>query len=325
MTGKQMSGRGESPSGVAAKRLRLGTRASALARWQTEWVAKRLQEQGVSVELVLVTTRGDASSRPLGEIGGQGVFTKEIQHALRDRRVDVAVHSLKDLPTVGVPGLMLAAVPERESNQDALVCREARDLMSLIRGARVGTGSLRRRAQLLYHRPDLVVVDIRGNVETRLGKLDGGEVDALVLAEAGLRRLGFQARITQVLPRAVMMPTVGQGALGLEIREGEPEVLAALAPLNHGPSFRAVVAERAFLATLQAGCLAPVGAWARETADHLLLDGVVFSPGGERRLAVALAGSLGAPEELGVQAAERLIGQGADRLISAAHRPASGS
>ncbi len=325
MAGKQVSGTGEAADGVATPRLRLGTRASALARWQTEWVAERLREQGVSVELVLVTTRGDASSRPLGEIGGEGVFTKEIQQALRDRRVDVAVHSLKDLPTIGVPGLMLAAVPERESNQDALICREAGDLMGLARAARVGTGSLRRRAQLLYHRPDLVVVDIRGNVETRLGKLDTGEVDALVLAEAGLRRLRFQTRITQVLPRAVMMPTVGQGALGLEIRVGEPEVLAAVASLNHGPSFRAVIAERAFLATLRAGCLAPVGAWAREQDGRLLLDGVVLGPGGERRLAVAVAGSPAAPRELGVQAAERLIGLGAERLIAAAHRPASGS
>src|SRR5262245_26636280 len=179
----------------ATAKLRLGTRASALARWQAEWVAARLTELGVGVELVPIVTQGDVKTGPLGQIGGQGLFTKELQRALLDNRIDLAVHSLKDLPTEPVDGLTIAAVPERESTSDVLISLVAKNIESLPQAARVGTGSLRRKAQLLHLRPDLVIDDIRGNVETRLRKLDEAQFDAIILAEAGLKRLGFADRI----------------------------------------------------------------------------------------------------------------------------------
>jgi len=302
-------------SGTAGGPLRLGTRGSALARWQADWVADRLRELGRDVELIVIATQGDANLRPLGEIGGQGVFTKEIQRALLDERIDLAVHSLKDLPTETVAGLSLAAIPPRESNHDVLVCREAADLQGLPPGSRVGTGSTRRRAQLLYHRPDLMVSDIRGNVETRLQKLADGQFDAIVLAEAGLRRLGLEQHVTQILPRSLMLPAVGQGALGIEARAGDQAVREALAPLNHPETQASVLAERSMLFALRAGCLAPVGAWARIENGSLRLDGVVLSPDGRERLAVSVSGPASEPVELGAEAAHGLNADGADRLI----------
>ena len=192
--------------------LRLGTRGSALALWQAEWIAGRLRELGTAVELIRIQTAGDVSSQPLQAGGGQGLFTKEIQRALLDDRIDLAVHSLKDLPTEPVPGLVLAAVPPRESCGDVLVSNTARCLADLPPQAIVGTGSQRRRCQLLHHRPDLHVGDIRGNVDTRLRKLDEGEYDAIILAAAGLKRLGWSHRIAEVIPPSVMLPAVGQGA-----------------------------------------------------------------------------------------------------------------
>ena len=203
--------------------LRLGTRGSALARWQAEWVATRLKELGFEVELTPISTTGDRRHEAIETIGREGIFTKEIQLALLDGRVDLAVHSLKDLPTVAAPGLCLAAVPERSPVADALVSARGEPLEELPNGAVIGTGSLRRRAQLLHHRRDLKMKDIRGNVDTRLQKLRQGGYDALVLAEAGLRRLNFADRITQILPLKIMLPAVGQGALGLETREEDIE------------------------------------------------------------------------------------------------------
>jgi len=195
--------------------LRLGTRASALARWQADWVAGELRDSGNDVELVPIATSGDVERGSIAQIGSQGVFTKEIQRALLDARIDLAVHSLKDLPTEPVPGLHLAAVPPRAPIGDVLVCGKPSALDGLARGAVVGTGSLRRRAQLLYARPDLKIKDLRGNVDTRLAKLDTGQYDAVVLAEAGLRRLGLEQRITHVLPPSIMLPAVGRAACRL--------------------------------------------------------------------------------------------------------------
>ncbi len=191
--------------------LRIGTRASALARWQADWVAARLVESGVEVETVLITTQGDTRRDSIQTADARGLFTKEIQQALLDDRIDLAVHSLKDLPTEETEGLVLSAVPERESTNDALVAGGETQLDELPKQARVGTGSLRRRAQLLYARSDLQILDIRGNVDTRLRKLEEGQYDAIVLAEAGLRRLGLTDHISQVLPDSIMMPAVGQG------------------------------------------------------------------------------------------------------------------
>jgi hydroxymethylbilane synthase len=300
-----------------ALRLRLGTRASALARWQAEWVAAELAQLGVEVELIHVSTQGDISARPLGAIGGQGVFTKELQNALLDGAIDLAVHSLKDLPTDRVPGLRLAAVPERESTRDVLICRDRDSFATLPSGACIGTGSVRRRAQLLYARPDLQIRDIRGNVDTRLRKLDEGQYDAIVLAEAGLKRLGLAHRITQVLPLELMLSAAGQGALGIEVRDGDAPTIQALAPLEHPPTHAAVLAERALLAALQTGCLAPVGVWARAAGAGLQLDAVVLGHEGRHRVAVSRTGAWEEPQTLGEQAAAELLAQGAASLIAA--------
>ena len=299
-------------------RLRLGTRASALARWQAEWVAARLAEVGVQVELVPISTEGDQEQqKPLGQIGGEGLFTKEIQRALLDGRVDLAVHSLKDLPTVAVPGLVLAAVPPRESPGDVLISRNGETFTQLSTGAKLGTGSLRRRAQLLHARPDLNMRDVRGNVDTRLRKLQSGEYDALVLAEAGIRRLELTQHITEALPKSLMMPAVGQGALGLETRTDDDATRQALTALNDPDTHASVLAERALLAALRGGCLAPVGAWGRLEADgQLHLDATVLSADGKIRLVAAGSASPDEAEELGRTTAGQLIAQGASELIS---------
>jgi hydroxymethylbilane synthase len=299
----------------------LGTRSSPLARWQAQFVADCLAALGHAVELVPVTTAGDVTTGPLREAGGQGFFTKELQRALLDGRIDLAVHSLKDLPTDAVPGLALAAVPERENPADVLVCAPsigASDLQSLPRGARVATGSTRRRAQLLNARPDLVMCDVRGNVETRLRKLDEGQFDAIVLALAGLTRLGLADRATQILPPEVMLPAVGQGALGIETRADDDATLAMLAPLNEPNSRQCVLAERAMLAELRGGCLAPVGAWGRIEAAQLRLDGVVLSVDGRQRLMASAVGASTDAEKVGKDVARELIDQGAAQLIAAA-------
>lgn len=310
---------GALPSGSTC--VRLGTRSSALARWQADWVAAQLGQLGVDVKMVPITTRGDTSSRPLGAIGGQGVFTKEIQRALLNGDIDLAVHSLKDLPTEKVDGLTLAAVPVRESTRDVMVSTMADTIDALPSGARVGTGSMRRKAQLLHTRDDLQVVDIRGNVDTRLRKLDESKYDAIILAEAGLKRLGLENRITQVVPLTIMLPAIGQGALGIEARADDAETLGAIAPLNHPETRNAVVAERAMLATLRGGCLAPVGAWGRVEAGQLALDGVVLTGDGSHRIAAAGTGSPDQAEQIGVEVAERLLDEGAADLLASCRRP----
>lgn len=291
-----------------------------MARWQAEWVAARLMELGTPVQLVPITTQGDVKTGPLGQIGGQGLFTKELQRALLDQQIDLAVHSCKDLPTAPVAGLVIAAVPPRETTADVLISAKADRVESLPPGARVGTGSLRRKAQLLHLRPDLIVEDIRGNVETRLRKLDEGQFDAIVLAEAGLKRLGLAERITHVIPRRDMLPAVGQGALAIETRADDRATQSILAAVNHYPSQRAVRAERALLAALRAGCLAPVGAFAvADDASRLRLDAVVLSPDGTRRIAASAMHEGDQPgEPLGTAVAEDLLKQGAAELIAGA-------
>jgi hydroxymethylbilane synthase len=300
--------------------LRLGTRGSALARWQADWVADRLRAAGVPVQLVLLETRGDVRRGSLGSIGGTGLFTKEIQLALLDDTVDLAVHSLKDLPTEPVDGLRLAAVPARASCRDVLVTGQADSLAALPAGSRIGTGSIRRRAQLLHARADLEILDIRGNVDTRLQKLDQGQYDAIILAEAGLRRLGWEDRLTQVLPWQSMLPAVGQGALGLEIRADDADCAQRIGLLDDPDSHRAVLAERALLAALRAGCLAPVGAWARMQDGQLVLDAAVLAADGSQRLTASIAGPADHAVQLGQQAAQSLLEQGAAELIHAARQ-----
>lgn len=307
---------------MSSSALRLGTRGSALARWQANWVAEQLRARGVEVELVPIVTRGDVKSGPLGAIGGEGLFTKEIQRAILAREVDLGVHSLKDLPTDEAPGLCLAAVPERASSRDVLVAREASSWDRLREGAVVGTGSLRRRAQLWHRRPDLWMEDVRGNVETRLRKLEEGQFDALILAEAGLARLGLAGHVTQVLANEVMLPAVGQGALGIETRADDASTREIVAGLDHPLTHAAVAAERALLAALRAGCLAPVGAIAQlASSGQLQLAARVLDAQGKQKLEVV---STDLPENavaLGVHVATTLLDEGAARLIESARGP----
>lgn len=296
--------------------LRIGTRASKLARWQSDWVAAELHRYGHAVEVVEIQTSGDAQQTgPIEAIGVQGVFTKEIQRALVDGRVDIAVHSLKDLPTTPVDGLTLAAVPAREGVRDALLSHIAESIEQLPQGARVGTGSFRRRAQLLNLRPDLELLDLRGNVDTRVRKLDEGSCDAILLAEAGLRRLGLADRITQAIPADVILPAPGQGALGIECRADDEPVLAALEVLNDPPSRAAVDAERAALRRLEGGCLAALGAWGRIVAGELRLSVVVLSEDGRERRYAEQSGPPEAAIALGETVANALLAQGAATLL----------
>ena len=300
------------------KVIRIGTRGSHLARWQSEWVAGQLRAHhpGLSVELVEIKTQGDRDrNSPLAAIGGTGLFTKEIQRALVEGAVEVAVHSLKDLPTKGPKGLTLGAVPPREDVADALIAPAHRTLEALPEGATVGTGSLRRKAQLLHARPDLSVVGVRGNVETRLNKALGGELDAVVLAEAGLRRLGLDKHVTQRLGPPDFLPAVGQGALGIECRLDDLATIALLAPLDDPATRRAVVAERRVLAELEGGCMIPLAAFARDVDGALALDAFVLDPDGVERVAASATGPIDDPDALGRVVAEALRGQGADRLL----------
>jgi len=294
---------------------RIGTRASALARWQAEWVAARIRETGVEAVLTPIVTAGDASRAPIEVLGEQGVFTKEIQRALLDGRIDLAIHSLKDLPTGEAPGLCLAAVPERGPAGDVLVCPAHASLEALPAGAVVGTGSPRRKAQLLHFRRDLKVLPVRGNVETRLRKLDRGDFDALILAEAGLLRLGLADRITQRLPAERMLPAIGQGALGLEIRADDPAARRIALALDHRPSHAAVRAERAMLAALHGGCTTPVAAWARVEDGRLALTGRVLDADGLQMAEAERHGSINEPETLGRLVADALLAAGAGAWI----------
>ena len=298
--------------------LRLGTRGSALARWQADWVAEQLRARGMEVELVLITTSGDRRLDSLAAFSGQGVFTKEIQQALLDDRIDVAVHSLKDLPTEQPPELCLAAIPERAPCGDVLISPKFRTIDNLPRHASVGTSSHRRQAQLLHFRPDLEIKEIRGNVDTRLGKVHAGQYDAIVLAEAGVTRLGLAGEITRRLPFDLLLPAVGQGALGIETRENDEAARNALASLDHFPTRAAVLAERAMLAALRGGCLAPVAAWGRIEHDQLLLTGRVISLDGRIQLDAHSAAAPTDPLPLGRRVADELLDQGAAEVIQAA-------
>ncbi|HVX09806.1 MAG TPA: hydroxymethylbilane synthase [Pirellulales bacterium] len=298
--------------------LRLGTRASPLARWQADYVAGELRRLGHEVELVLLSTRGDEQrSAPLGVIGGQGVFTKELQRALLNNEIDLAVHSLKDLPTDVIEGLRLGAIPRRAPTADALISRDGRLLAELPSGAAIGTGSLRRRAQLWHVRSDLRMLDVRGNVDTRLRKLADREFDALILAHAGLLRLGLDRQITEILSDEIMLPAVGQGALGIEIRSADAELDLLLKPLDDAETRAAATAERAMLAALRGGCLAPVGAKGEVTAGKLRLRGVVLSGDGSQRLAADQIGALADATALGQRVADDLLAQGAAAVIAA--------
>jgi hydroxymethylbilane synthase len=297
--------------------LRLGTRGSKLALWQANWVAQRLNSIGYQSQIITISTRGDQQAEgPIAAIGGDGVFTKELQKALLDGRIDVAVHSLKDLPTDEVQGIALAAVPTRESPHDALISRGRQPFAQLPEGALLATGSLRRRAQLLHARTDLQFADVRGNIDTRLEKLRDGQFDGLILAEAGLKRLGRDREITETFPPALMLPAPGQGALGLESRVDDIDTQKILAEIDDRVSRQSVTAERSLLAGLRGGCLAPIGAWGRVLEDgRLHLSACVLSSDGSRRLTAELLGDAADASTIGRRTAEKLLVDGAAELI----------
>jgi len=295
-------------------RIRIGSRGSVLARWQAEHVQGRLRDLGHEVEIVIITTTGDRiQDRRLESVGGKGAFLKEIEEALLAREVDLAVHSLKDVPTELPAGLHLVAMLERADPRDVLLSAGP-VLRALPAGARIGTTSLRRRAQVRALRPDLVVEDLRGNVDTRIRRLREGLFDAILLARAGLVRLGREGEATEVLEPDVMLPAPGQGAIALECRVEDPEMTAAMAPLHHEATARAVGAERAFLAALHGGCNVPLGAHAVTSDGALWLRGLVAREDGS---AVVRGESRGAdPVAVGRALADDLLGRGAGELLA---------
>jgi hydroxymethylbilane synthase len=306
-----------SPSPAAP--LRIATRKSPLALWQAEHVAALLRRAhgGLEIELVPLVTQGDRiQDRSLAAVGGKGLFIKELEVALESDRADIAVHSMKDLPGDLPEGLIIAAVLERADARDALLtAAAAAGIGDLPRGARVGTSSLRRQAQLLAARPDLRIQTLRGNVDTRLRRLDGGDLDAIVLACAGLIRLGLEARITARLDPKICLPAVAQGVIGIECRGADVRTLALVSVLNHDATRRTTDAERAFAHRLGGSCQSPIAAHARLEGERLMLDGLVAEPDGTRLLRDALSGSSGDPAALGHRLAERILAAGAGPLL----------
>ena len=299
--------------------LKIGTRGSPLALAQSRWVKEKIEARysDIRVSLIKIKTKGDKIlDSPLAEIGGKGLFVKEIEEALLRRDVDVAVHSMKDLPADLPEGLQMAVYPKREDPRDAFVSLDYQTLSALPEGSSVGTGSLRRSAQLLHLRPDLHVVPLRGNVDTRLKKLESENLQAVILATAGLRRLGFAQRITQVLSTEEILPAVGQGALGLELRQDDAKTKDKLIFLNHETTELTVRAERAFLKKLEGGCQVPIAAYSRMDGDHIILQGLVGELDGSRVIKDEVTGHKDRPEEIGTTLADKVLAAGADEILS---------
>jgi hydroxymethylbilane synthase len=298
--------------------LTFATRPSALARWQTRCLIQLLQaaHPGLDCREYVINTTGDhVLERPLHEIGGKGLFTSELEEALLTGRVDAAVHSLKDLPVEETPGIMVAAIPVRESAHDALVSAESWTLSELPEGARVGTCSLRRTAQLLARRPDLTILPLRGNVDTRVRKALNGEYDAVVLAQAGLKRLGLHSHIREVFPLEVMLPAPGQGALAVQCRAYDTATIQLLSAIHDSLTAAAVTAERAFLSGLGGGCSLPVGAFAEKNDGAIILTGAVISTDGKQ--AIRLSAVDNEPYRLGERLADLVLERGAGELLKA--------
>jgi hydroxymethylbilane synthase len=297
--------------------LTIGSRGSQLALWQAHWIQARLQKLGQESRIEIIKTTGDKiTDVALSQVGSKGLFTKEIEEALLAGAIDIAVHSLKDMPTELPHGLTLAAIPEREDPRDALVGRALEDLPQ---GARIGTGSLRRSAQLRARRPDLQIEEIRGNVDTRLRKLDEGRYDAIVLAAAGLRRLGLEHRITEVFNPGVMCPAVGQGALAVETRDDGGSAFQIAQRLEHPETRAAVTAERAVLASLGGGCQAPMGSYAYVNDTTLYVIGLIISPDGRQLIRHAKHGPVADAAALGRALAERLLSEGGKQILDAVY------
>ena len=298
--------------------IRIGTRGSKLALAQSEWVKKKIEARHphALVQMVRVKTTGDKIlDSPLAKIGGKGLFVKEIEEGLLTERVDLAVHSMKDVPAALPEGLILSTFPEREDPRDAFVSVKYERLEQLPQGASVGTGSLRRSAHLMHIRPDLELVPVRGNVDTRLRKLDGGEFEAIILAAAGMRRLGFKNRISQVLSTKQMLPAIGQGALGLEVRRDDEQTIDLIHFLNNEETEVTVKAERAFLKELEGGCQVPIAAFCQANGKVLHLEGMVADLDGSKVIRDEIRGERSEAEEIGIRLARRLLASGADKIL----------
>jgi len=302
---------------------RIGTRGSMLAKWQAEFVRRQiLSATGVDAEIIIVKTTGDKLNQAsFSEIGGQGVFIKELEEALLNEEIDLAVHSVKDVPTNVPSRLCFPVICRRDDVRDCVVVHKAgQKLATLRKGARVGTSSLRRQAQLLHARPDLDVRELRGNVDTRLRKVESGEYDAIMLAKAGLDRLGLSARIAEVLEPEVMMPAVGQGAIGVQARLKDEEMGGAIALLDDFETRQSIVAERALLGALQGGCQVPLGAWARLERGELILDAVICSPDGKEHVHKRELGDPQQARDLGQRVAEELWNAGGGKILEQVSR-----
>jgi len=304
------------------KPLRIGTRGSILARWQAESIRKQLfAATGIDAELVIIKTSGDKMQQaPLTQIGGKGIFIKELEEALIEETVDLAVHSVKDIPTETPGRLCFPAVCRRDDVRDCLISHSGATLGNLRHGARVGTGSLRRQAQLLHHRADLDMRDLRGNVDTRLRKVESGEYDAIVLSKAGLDRLGWSAKMTEALSTEISLPAVGQGAMAVQARAKDMDLGDLLGKLDDMETRIAIIAERALLGALQGGCQVPLGAWARVERGELVMEAVVCSLDGVQYVRQRANGSTEQPAELGQKMARLLVEAGAREILEEAQR-----
>ena len=306
---------------MSENRLVIGTRGSQLALWQANHVKARLEavSPGITVELEVIKTQGDKIlDIPLAKVGGKGLFVKEIEQALVDKSADLAVHSMKDMPGELAPGLVIAAVSTRETPWDALCTKDGATLDTLKQGAKVGTSSMRRQSQLLARRPDLQIALLRGNVPTRIRKLDDGEFDAVVLAAAGLHRLGMADRITELLPIEVSIPAVAQGVLAIEIRDGDDRVRELVrAAIHDEPTYQKMMAERTFLVRMGGSCQTPLAAHAVDHEDGLRVIGMCGMPDGTRILRDEVIGSIAAAPQLGDELANKLLAQGAGEILAA--------
>lgn len=308
---------------MTISKLRIATRKSALAMWQAEHVKARLEalHPGLEVELLGMSTKGDKIlDVPLAKVGGKGLFVKELEAAMLENRADIAVHSMKDVPMEFPEGLGLAVISEREDPTDAFVSNQYANLDELPAGAVVGTSSLRRRCQISETRPDLKIEWLRGNVNTRLAKLDNSEYDAIILASSGLKRLGFHDRIKSTIPDTVSLPAAGQGALGIECRLADQDVIELLKPLIHTPTQVCVTAERAMNRRLEGGCQVPIGGYATLEGDQLYVRGLVGEPDGSRIIRDEVRGTADQAEQLGIQLAEALLAQGAGEILESVYK-----
>ena len=298
--------------------VRIATRKSALALWQAEHVAECLRQAhpGIKTELVKMVTRGDKIlDVPLAKVGGKGLFVKELEQGMLEGKADIAVHSMKDVPVELPPGLHLGAILAREDPCDAFVSNKYSSLKELLANARIGTSSLRRQCQIKEKFPQCEILSLRGNVNTRLAKLDAGEYDAIILASAGLKRLGLETRITERLDTFVSLPAIGQGAIGIECRSNDPEINALVKALHNQKTSICVSAERAMNARLQGGCQVPIGGFAELRGEELHIRGLVGSPDGQKLIRAERTGNADQAEELGRQVAEQLLANGADKIL----------